>query len=88
MNIPERNAAIGASRDALTYELSGADASRFNIDDNSALSFNDAHDFEISTDDDGDRAFYVTATVTDGVQTDSQDIAVAARELCMARALS
>jgi hypothetical protein len=63
---------------AATYTISGgADAFLFNI--NSAtgeLAFNDAPDFEDPGDVGGDNIYEVTVQVSDGVQSDTQEIAV------------
>lgn len=69
-------AASDLQGDALDYTLSGADAHLFQIDGNGALSFIDAPDFEAPSDVGGDNTYDVTVTVSDGAQTDSQDIAV------------
>ncbi len=69
-------AASDPQGDALDYTLSGADAFLFQIDENGALSFIDAPDYEAPADAGGDNIYDVTVTVSDGAQTDSQDIAV------------
>lgn len=69
-------AASDPQGDVLDYTLSGADADLFNIDDSGNLSFINAPDFEAPADVGGDNTYDVTVTVSDGAQTDSQDIAV------------
>ncbi|MEZ5533979.1 MAG: cadherin domain-containing protein [Thiolinea sp.] len=65
----------------LDYTLSGADASKFTIDDNGNLAFAAAPDFENPLDvagtDAGNNTYEVTVTVTDSAgATDTQDITV------------
>jgi hypothetical protein len=69
-------AASDAQGDMLEYTLSGADEFLFDIDDNGVLFFKDAPDFEAPADAGDDNVYDVTVTVSDGAQTDSQDIAV------------
>ena len=69
-------AANDAQGDTLTYALSGDDAFLFEIDASGALSFINAPDYEAPADAGGDNVYDVTVTVSDGAQTDSQDIAV------------
>lgn len=69
--------AIDLQSDTLNYTLSGVDEFRFDIDATSGvLSFIVAPDFEMPADADGDNIYDVTVTVSDGAQTDSQDISV------------
>ena len=69
-------AASDAQGDMLDYTLSGVDAFLFQIDDDGNLSFIDAPDFETPSDVGDDNTYDVTVTVSDGAQTDSQEIAV------------
>ncbi|MGP6087884.1 ExeM/NucH family extracellular endonuclease [Antarctobacter jejuensis] len=63
--------------DSLTYSLSGADAGFFIIDTlTGALDFAAAPDFETPLDADGDNVYDLTVTVSDGLASDSRDIAV------------
>lgn len=63
--------------DALTYSISGgADAALFQVSAAGVLSFITAPDFEAPGDVGGDNVYDVTVTVSDGAQTDTQDIAV------------
>jgi hypothetical protein len=71
-------AASDVDGDPLTYSISGgADSSRFSIDARTgALSFVQAPNFETRADADGDNVYDVVVSVTDGVFTDSQALAV------------
>ena len=64
-------AASDAEGDALTFTLSGADASLFSIGESGALSFAAAPDFEAPEDDGGDNVYNLTVTVSDGSANDS-----------------
>ncbi|WP_155264808.1 beta strand repeat-containing protein, partial [Sphingomonas segetis] len=61
---------------AITYSLSGADASKFTISAAGVLTFASAPDFENPTDADHNNSYLVTVTANDGGLTDSQDITV------------
>jgi uncharacterized surface protein with fasciclin (FAS1) repeats len=67
-----------ADGDDLTFSISGgADADRFEIDAGTgALSFVEAPDFETPGDADGDNAYEVELSVTDGEATASQTVTV------------
>lgn len=61
----------------LSFSLSGTDAGLFQIDSmTGALSFVAAPDFEAPGDADGDNFYDVTVSVSDGIDSDSADIAV------------
>ena len=50
----------------ITYSLSGADASRFEIDaETGVVTFRESPDFEAAVDSDGDNAYLITVTATD-----------------------
>jgi hypothetical protein len=68
------DADIGA---VLSYSLSGTDAALFSINASTgALAFLAAPNFEAPADSGGDNVYDVTVQVSDGVNTDSQAIAV------------
>ncbi|MBU1667439.1 VCBS repeat-containing protein [bacterium] len=82
-NTPENNSSIGSitatdpDGDSLTYSLSGEDAALFSINSTTgALSFIGVPNFENPTDSNGDNAYSITISVTDGTQTVSQGIVV------------
>ena len=60
----------------LNYSLSGTDADDFNISTSGALSFASAPDFEAPTDADTDNVYSVTLEVSDGTNTDTQDLTI------------
>ena len=60
----------------LNYSLSGADANELAIDSSGALSFANTPDFEAPTDDDGANVYSVTLEVSDGTNTDTQDLTI------------
>jgi len=63
--------------DALTFSLSGTDASLFAIDATTGvITFIGAPDFEMPGDAGADNVFDVTVSVTDGTATTSQDVAI------------
>jgi len=69
--------ATDADGDALTYMLSGTDASLFTINGSTgAVSFIDAPNFETPGDSGGDNIFNVTVTASDGDLSTSQDVAI------------
>ena len=61
---------------AITYSLSGADASKFTISAAGVLTFVSAPDFESPTDSDHNNSYLVTVTANDGALTDTQDMTV------------
>ena len=70
-------AASDAEGDALTFTLSGADASLFSIDESGRLSFASSPDFEAPQDDGGDNVYNLTVFVSDGSERDSLAIVAA-----------
>ena len=69
--------ASDANSDPLTYTLSGADASAFEINATTgAVSFTAAPDFEAPTDAGADNVYNVTVTASDGTLTDTQNVAI------------
>ena len=68
---------------SLTYGIAGgADAARFTINAaTGVLSFVSAPDFEAQTDDGGNNVYDVQVQVSDGANTDTQDIAVTATDV-------
>ncbi|CUH81256.1 ExeM/NucH family extracellular endonuclease [Tropicibacter naphthalenivorans] len=68
--------ATDVDSDALTYSLSGADAALFAIDGSGVLSFVDAPDFELPDDAEADGTYDLTVTVSDGLASDSADLAI------------
>jgi len=84
VNVAENSTAVttatASDADAgavLTYSLSGADAALFSIDPSTgALVFVAAPDFEAPADAGGDNVYDVTVQVSDGVNSDTQAIAV------------
>ncbi|MFW2589961.1 ExeM/NucH family extracellular endonuclease [Sagittula sp. SSi028] len=74
--------ASDAEGDALTYSLSGADADLFSIDAaTGALTFDAAPDFERPLDADADNLYDLTVTVSDGSDSDAQDIQVSVTDV-------
>lgn len=69
-------AASDADGDALSFSLSGADASLFSIDDNGLLSFASTPNFEAPEDDGGDNVYNLVLMVSDGSASDSLAIIV------------
>ncbi len=62
--------------DTLTYQLSGADASKLSIDANGVISLNAGANFEAADDADGDGVYEATVTVSDGTASTTQDITI------------
>ena len=64
--------ASDADNDSLTFTISGVDAGLFNITPSGGVvTFTSAPDFESPSDNDGNNAYQITATVSDGNATDS-----------------
>ncbi|OEK04027.1 hypothetical protein BFP71_11055 [Roseivirga misakiensis] len=84
INVPENSTAVTTvtATDAdptanLSYSKSGTDEALFSIDANTGvLTFITAPDFENPTDDGANNGYLVTVTVSDGNNTDTQDITV------------
>ena len=76
-------AAIDEDQDQqLTYQLSGADASAFDLDATTrALSFKTTPDFDSPTDQDTDNIYQIVITATDGEYSSSQDLVIAVADL-------
>ena len=76
-------AAIDEDQDQqLTYQLSGADASAFDLDATTrALSFKTTPDFDSPTDQDADNTYQIAITATDGEYSASQDLVIAVADL-------
>ena len=69
---------VDASGTGLSYGLSGADASLFEIDANGAISFKTSPDYESPTDTGADNSYEVTVTVTDSDgETRQENITIA-----------
>ena len=70
-------AATDAENEALTFSLSGgADRAAFTITPQGALSFVSAPDFEVPRDADGDNAYLVQLSVSDGKASSTLDLRV------------
>ena len=76
-------AAIDEDQDQqLTYQLSGADASAFDLDATTrALSFKTTPDFDSPTDQDADNSYQIAITAADTEYSASQDIVIAVADL-------
>ena len=61
---------------ALTYALSGTDASLFDLAADGTLTFKSAPDYEVPADAGADNIYNVTITASDGVLSTAQDVAV------------
>lgn len=68
--------ATDSDGDALTFSVSGTDASSFTISASKQLSFITTPDFEAPTDDDQDSVYLITVSVSDGASTDSESISI------------
>ncbi len=68
--------ATDANGDTLTYSLSGTDASFFQVSTTGVVTFITAPDFENPSDADALNTYLVTATVSDGMETDSENFTV------------
>ena len=76
-DVPAAISATDIDSATLSFSLSGADAGLFQIDSmTGAISFVAAPDFEAPGDAGGDNVYDVTVTASDGVDSDSADIAV------------
>ncbi|PYE85979.1 ExeM/NucH family extracellular endonuclease [Pseudoroseicyclus aestuarii] len=74
--------ATDAEGDALTYNLAGADAALFQIDESGALSFIAAPDYEAPADANGDNVYDVTVIASDASgATDSTEIGITVTDL-------
>ncbi|MGK7870610.1 hypothetical protein [Falsiroseomonas sp. E2-1-a20] len=73
--------AMDQDGDALTFGLTGPDQALFAISQAGVLSFVGAPDFEAPADVGGNNVYDVTVTVTDGVATASQQIAITVTDL-------
>ena len=62
--------------DTLTYSLSGTDSSLMSVSSSGVVTFNTAPDFENPSDSNADNVYEVTATVSDGSLTDSENFMV------------
>jgi len=73
---------------AITYSLSGTDAALFNIDGASgAVTFAEAPDFEVPSDMNGDNAYDLTLSASDGTDTATQDISITVTDFPEARVI-
>ena len=68
--------ASDANGDTLTYSISGTDASFFQVSTSGVVTFITAPDFENPSDADANNIYLVTATVSDGMETDSENFTV------------
>ncbi|MDC0185389.1 cadherin repeat domain-containing protein [Gammaproteobacteria bacterium] len=69
--------ASDADGDTLSYSISsGDDASLFNISSSGVVTFVSAPDFEIAGDNNGDNSYQITATVSDGTASDSENFTI------------
>lgn len=60
--------------DAISFQLSGADASSFTINSDGNLTFREAPDFEIPADSNGDNRYQVTIEASDGTASGSVEL--------------
>ena len=75
--IAARYRAPDAEGETLVYSLSGTDAALFTIDANTGeVRFREAPDFEVPGDDNGDNAYDIIATVSDGTTETGQAVAI------------
>ena len=68
--------ATDSDGDTLTYSLSGTDSSQFAVSSSGVVTFNSAPDYENPTDSNTDNVYEMTATVSDGSLSDSEDFSV------------
>ena len=68
--------ATDSDGDSLTYSLSGTDSSLLSVSSAGVVTFNSAPDFENPSDSDADNVYMVTATVSDGSLTDSENFSI------------
>ena len=62
--------------DTLTYSLSGTDSALMSVSSSGVVTFNTAPDYENPSDSNADNVYEVTATVSDGSLTDSENFMV------------
>ena len=62
--------------DSLTYSLSGSDSALLSVSSSGVVTFNTAPDYENPSDSNTDNVYEVTATVSDGSLTDSENFMV------------
>ncbi len=62
--------------DTLTYSLSGTDSALMSVSSSGVVTFNSAPDYENPSDSNADNVYEVTATVSDGSLTDSENFMV------------
>ena len=62
--------------DSLTYSLSGTDSALLSVSSSGVVTFNTAPDYENPSDSNADNVYEVTATVSDGSLTDSENFMV------------
>ena len=68
--------ATDPENDTLSYSLSGTDGSLFGVSSSGIVTFNSAPDYENPSDSNTDNVYVLTATVSDGSLTDSEDFNV------------
>ncbi|GAA0471528.1 hypothetical protein GCM10009096_10660 [Parasphingorhabdus litoris] len=68
--------ATDADGDTLSFSISGRDAGAFDISSAGILTFRAAPDFELPIDDDQDNIYRLTARVSDGKASDTQDLRI------------
>jgi len=74
--------ASDADGDTLTFSIDGIDSTLFDINETSGLlTFKNAPDYENPLDSNGDNVYEITIKVTDGKESDSQDIVVAVEDV-------
>ncbi len=62
--------------DTITFSLSGTDASLLSITSSGVVTFNPAPDYEAPSDANGDNVYEISATVSDGSLTDSENFRI------------
>ena len=62
--------------DTITFSLSGTDASLLSITSSGVVTFNSAPDYEAPSDANGDNVYEISATVSDGSLTDSENFRI------------
>ncbi len=68
--------ATDSDGDTLTYSLSGTDSSQFAVSSSGVVTFSSAPDYENPADSNTDNVYEMTATVSDGSLSDSEDFSV------------
>ena len=74
--------ATNSQGDALTYTITGIDSSLLSVSSSGIVTFNTAPNYENPSDADTDNTYLITATVSDGESSDSENLTISVTKEC------